>query len=81
MFGLYSLVIRLAHGLLQADASVVRIAARYVKPHPNFADAITVVRRELWSSCYFARSGLCTETIKIPRWVFEHLTDMVCYAA
>jgi hypothetical protein len=53
LFGLYSLVTRLAHGLLQADASVVRTAAWYAKPCPTFADTIAVVRRELWSSCYF----------------------------
>jgi hypothetical protein len=81
LFGLYSLVTRLAHGLLQADASVVRTAAWYVKPRPTFADAIAVVRRELWSSCYFTMSGSRTETIKIPRALFERLTDTVCYAA
>jgi len=26
-------------------------------------------------------SESCTETIKIPRSVLEHLTDMLCYAA
>ena len=81
LFGLYSLVTRLAHGLLQADASVVRTAAWYVKPRSTFADAIAMVRRELWSSRYFPMSESCTETIKIPRWVFQHLTDTLCYAA
>jgi hypothetical protein len=74
-------VTRLAHGLLQADASVVRTAAWYAKPRPTFADAIAVVRRELWSSYNFTMSGSCTETIKIPRSLFERLTDTVCYAA
>jgi len=81
LFGLYSLVTRLAHGLLQADARVVSTTAWYIKPRPTFADAIAVVRRELWSSRYFAMSESCTETIKIPRSVLEHLTDMLCYAA
>jgi len=81
LFGLYSLVTRLAHGLLQADARVVSTTAWYTKPHPTFADAIAAVRRELWSSRYFAMSEFCTETIKIPRSVLEHLTDTVCYAA
>ena len=40
LFGLYSLVTRLAHGLLQADASIVRTVAWYAKPRPTFADAI-----------------------------------------
>jgi DDE superfamily endonuclease len=81
LFGLYSLVTRLAHGLLHADASVVRTAAWYAKPRPTFADAMAVVKRELWSSCYFTMSRSCTETIKIPRALFERLTDTVCYAA
>src|SRR5215472_1917555 len=81
LLGLYSLVTRLAHGLLQANTSIIRTAAWYAKPRPTFADAIAAVRRELWSSCYFAMSQSCTETIKIPRSLFEHLTDTVCYAA
>ena len=81
LFGLYSLVTRLAHGLLQTDASVVRTAAWYAKPRPTFSDAMAVVRRELWSSCYFTMSGSCTDMIKIPRALFERLTDTVCYAA
>ena len=81
LLGLYSLVTRLAHGLLQANTSIIRTAAWYAKPRPTFADAIAAVRRELWSVCYFATLQSCTETIKIPRSVFEHLTNTVCYAA
>jgi DDE superfamily endonuclease len=81
LFGLYSLVTLRAHGLLKEEARVVRTAAWYAKLRPTFADAIAVVRRELWSSCHFAMSESCTETIKIPRSVFERLTDTVCYAA
>lgn len=81
LFGLYSLVTLLAHGRLKADVRVVRTAAWYAKPRPTFVDAIAVVRRELWSSYHFAMSESCTETIKIPRSVFERLTDTVCYAA
>lgn len=81
LYGLYSLVTQLAHGLLTVNARIVRTAAWYAKPRPTFADAIAVVRRELWSSCHFSMSESCTETIKIPRALFEHLTDTVCYAA
>ena len=81
LFGLYALGTLLAHGLLQADAHVVRTAAWYAKTRPTFADAIAVVRREVWSSFHFAMSESRTEMIKIPRTVFERLTDTVCYAA
>jgi DDE superfamily endonuclease len=80
LFGLYSLVTLMAHALLQAEARVVRAAAWYAKVHPTFSDALAVVRRELWSACHFSMSELHTETVKIPRSVFERLTDTVCYA-
>jgi hypothetical protein len=81
LFGLYSLVTLMAHAELQSEARVVRTAAWYVKSHPTFADAIALVRRELWRACHFARSEAHTEIIKIPRALFERLTDTVCYAA
>jgi hypothetical protein len=81
LFGLYSLVTLVAHGLLQAEARVVRTAAWYVKVRPTFSDALAAVRRELWSSCHFPMSDPASEMVKIPRSVFERLTDTVCYAA
>lgn len=81
LFGLYSLVTLMAHGLLQAEARVVRTAAWYVKVRPTFSDALAVVRRELWSCCHFAMSESHAEMVKIPRSVLERLTDTVCYAA
>jgi hypothetical protein len=79
--GLYSLVTLRAHALLQAEARVVRTAAWYAKVRPPFSDALAVVRRELWSACHFSMSESHAEMIKIPRSVFERLTDTVCYAA
>jgi hypothetical protein len=81
LVGLYSLVTLMAHVLLQAEARVVRTAAWSAKVRPTFSDALAVVRRELWSSCYFAMSESHPEVIKIPRSLFERLTDTVCYAA
>jgi hypothetical protein len=81
LFGLYSLVTLLAHRLLRAEARVVRTAAWYAKARPTFADAMAVVRRELWSHSYFSTSVPAPELIKIPRSLFERLTDTVCYAA
>jgi DDE superfamily endonuclease len=81
LFGLYSLVTLMAHGLLQAEARVVRRAAWYAKVRPTFSDALAVVRRELWSSCHFAMSESHAEIVKIPRSILERLADTVCYAA
>jgi hypothetical protein len=81
LFGLYALVTLLAQVLLQSNARSVRTAAWYAKVRPTFSDALAVVRRELWSSCHFTMSASHTEMVKIPRSVFERLTDTVCYAA
>jgi hypothetical protein len=71
----------MAHGLLQAEARVVRPAAWYAKVRPTFSDALAVVRRELWSCCHLAMSESHAEMVQIPRSVLDRLTDTVCYAA
>ena len=81
LFGLYSVVTLMAHGLLEAEARVVRTAAWYVKARPTFSDALAIVRRELWSCSHFAMSPSDAEMVQIPRLVLERLTDTVCYAA
>lgn len=81
LFGLYSLVAQLAHGLLQANTRVVRTAAWYAKPRPTFSDALAVVRRQLWSHHHFPMSRATSEVVEIPRSLLERLTDAVCYAA
>lgn len=81
LFGLYSLVTLMAHDLFQSHGHVFRTAAWYVKRRPTFSDALAVIRRELWSTCHFSMSAFTEEMVKIPRSVFERLTDTVCYAA
>lgn len=81
LFGLYSLVALMVHALRQRDLPAVRTAAWYAKTHPTFADALAMVRRELWSTCHFSMSSLTAENVEIPRSVWERLTDAVCYAA
>lgn len=81
LFGLYSLVALMAHELFQAAGHVIRTAAWYVKERPTFSDALAVIRRELWSTCHFSMSAFTGEMVKIPRSVFDRLTDTVCYAA
>lgn len=81
LFGLFSLVTLMADRLIKAQARPVRTAAWYAKELPTFADAIAIVRRCLWSSCHFLTSDQNSEVVKIPRSLFERLTDAVCYAA
>jgi hypothetical protein len=56
--------------------------AWYHKAHPTFADALALVRKELWAQEQtFYGSAVDTETVKVPRAFMNRLTDTVCYAA
>jgi hypothetical protein len=81
LLGLFSLVTLLANGLIKTPSQAVRTAAWYAKASPTFADAIATVRRCLWSGCHFSTSSASEDVCKIPRSLFERLTDAVCYAA
>jgi hypothetical protein len=64
-------------------AGAFRQAAWYQKRHPTFADALALVRKELWAQeeRTFCGSPSATDTIKVPRVFMERLTEAVCYAA
>jgi DDE superfamily endonuclease len=81
LFGLYWLVTMTAQELMKGERNVVRGAAWYAKTQATFSDAIALVRRQLWSHSYFSTSEQKADMIKIPRSLFERLTDAVCCAA
>jgi len=83
LLGLFSLVTLFAHRQMRraAGAAFRRGAAWYHKRHPTFADALALVRKQLWASATFYGSPTETDTIKISRAFVERLTDAVCYAA
>ena len=84
LMGLFSLVTLIAHGrMVQASGVFRRQASWYHKAHPTFADALALVRKELWAQeeQTFYGSATQTDTIKVPRAYVERLTDAVCYAA
>lgn len=81
LFALFSVVTLVANEWRKRQSAVVRTAAWYAKEQPTFSDAIALVRRCLWSQGHFSMSAEETEVIKIPRALFERLTDAVCYAA
>jgi hypothetical protein len=78
---LFSLVTLSAHSRMTQAASAFRRAAWYHKSYPTLADALALVRKELWASATFYGSPAETDTIKVPRAFVERLTDAVCYAA
>jgi hypothetical protein len=81
LLGLFSLVTLFAHRRMTQAVGAFRRAAWYHKRHPTFADALALVRRELWAQQTFRGSPWETDTVKVPRAFMEHLTDTVCYAA
>ncbi len=81
LLGLFSLVALLAHGRMADPATVIRQAAWYRKDRPTFADALALVRRELWHHQTFQTSTCDDEIIKVPRELFVRLTETLCYVA
>jgi hypothetical protein len=82
LLGSFSLIALLAHRWMrQAAGTFRRQAAWYRKRHPTFADALALVRKELWAGATFYGSPAQTDTIKVPRAYVERLTEAVCYAA
>jgi len=83
ILGLFSLVTLFAHRRMgQGAGAFRRQAAWYSKRHPTFADALALVRKELWAQEQtFYGSPAQTDKVKVPRVFVERLTDAVCYAA
>jgi hypothetical protein len=83
LLGLFSIVTLFAHQRMRRSMQAIRKAAWYRKSRPTFADALALVRKELWTQEERTFYGLpsATETVKVPRAFVERLTDAVCYAA
>jgi hypothetical protein len=81
LLSLDSIVTLTAQLLIAKGAPCVRSTAWYRKPHPTFADALALVRRQLWDHLHFSMSHQETDMIKIPRALFERFIDAVWYAA
>jgi len=81
LLGLCSLVTLLAHERMANPAEATRQAAWYHKEWPTFADALALVRRELWRHEGFQTSPCTEEVVKLPRAFVERLTEALCYVA
>ena len=81
LFGLFSLVTLLADQRLSRSRVTVPLPTWSRKDHFTFADALALVRRELWTDQTFQLSTESTDTVKVPRALIEHLTNILCYAA
>ncbi len=81
LLGLFSLVTLLAHPRLMERPGPIRQAAWYRKRTPTVADALALVRREIWAHETFRMSGDDTEMVKVPRVLLERFTETLCYVA
>jgi hypothetical protein len=81
LLGLFSLVTLLAHRQMPDAGGCIRHAAWYRKRHPTFADALALVRREVWQHRTFAMSLHDEEMVKVPRAIVECWTETLCDVA
>jgi len=82
LLGLFSLITLLAHRRMMLGPTPVRQAAWYPKQEPTFADALALVRRDLWThQAAFCMSHRDRDIMKVPRALIERLTEAMCYAA
>ena len=80
LLGLFSVVSLFAHELLQGQQLPLRQAAWYAKTAPAFGDALAFVRQQLWPSVLSSMSCESSDMVKIPRPIFQHLTETLAFA-
>jgi hypothetical protein len=81
LFALYSVVTLMAAHLIGTHPMPVRAAAWYRKANATFSDTIALVRQSLWRQCHISTSQAEANMVKIPRILYERLTETLCYAA
>lgn len=81
ILALYSIVTLMAAQLLEHQTILIRHAAWYEKGTATFSDTIAMVRRWLWWQQTLTMSKHPPDMIKIPRALFERLTETLSYAA
>lgn len=81
LLGLFSVVALVAHCLHSEGKLDLHQTVWYQKEAPTFSDALAAVRRCIWQAQHFVMFGRATETLQIPKALFERLTEALCYAA
>ncbi|WP_210253001.1 transposase [Beijerinckia sp. L45] len=80
LLGLFALVAIWADDMQRTRSIVVRSAGWYRKQTITFSDALAAVRRQLWTDDALSTSPQSPEMMKIPRHIYERITDIACYA-
>lgn len=81
LLALFSIVTVVAHQQLLQHPFELPKAAWYHKALPTFADALALVRQQLWQMQTFQMSSADVDTVKVPRALFNTWSDLLCYAA
>ena len=81
VLGRYSLITLLAARLCTQQALTARRDPWYAKERVTFSDTMAMVRRWLWTNQRFQMSKTKVDMMKVPRSLFERLTEMLCYGA
>jgi hypothetical protein len=81
VLGLYALIILLAARVCEQQGLTVRREAWYAKERATFSDTLAMVRRWLWAEQQLQMSKTEADRMKVPRALFERLTETLCYAA
>jgi hypothetical protein len=81
LLGLFSLVTLFAHHLLQGQQPATRQATWYAKEVPTFSDTLAFVRKHLWPVDSIGMSPDDANVVKIPRALFDRLTDTLAFTA
>lgn len=79
LLALFSLITVLAHRSTKKGKLPVRQAAWYVKRLPTFSDALALVRQTIWAQLGFPTSESKSDMAKMPRAMFQRLTEALCY--
>ena len=81
LLALFSLVTLMAHPHFLPQTQPIRQARWYLKLQPTFADAIALVRCQIWPSQGFVMSSSHPDRTKLIPVLQERLIDALCYAA
>jgi DDE superfamily endonuclease len=81
LFGLFSIVVLLAHHLLSDLRYSGFQSAWYQKSLPTFSDALASVRQRFWQVRLFHTSTQTTDIVKVPQALLDCWASLLCYAA
>ena len=79
LFGLYSLIVLMAHALCHDRELPCQQTAWYPKQSATFHDLLHLVRKTLWLHFLFQTGDFEPDPRKIPPDRFDHLLSAVCY--